>query len=63
MSKRVTRRQLGALIGAATALKGQAPQPEADDLTMQREALKKNHDALLNFKIPIETEPAFIFKA
>jgi hypothetical protein len=67
MSKRVTRRQLAALIGAttgaATALQAQAPQPEADDLTVQREALQKNHDALLNFKIPIETEPAFIFKA
>jgi hypothetical protein len=66
MSKRVTRRQLAALIGAtgaATALQAQAPQPEADHLTVQREALQKNHDALLNFKIPIETEPAFIFKA
>ena len=63
MSNRVTRRQLAALIGTATALQGQASQPEADDLTAQREALQKNHDALLNFKIPIETEPAFIFKA
>lgn len=66
MSKRVTRRELAAALGAAAGMLGDAEaqetRPESDEAVAQR-GLKRSHDALQAFKLPVETEPAFVFKA
>jgi hypothetical protein len=50
---KVTRRELVALIAAATAVAQETPE----------EQQKRNTDALDQFELKQETEPAFAFKA
>ena len=59
----LTRRQLAASLLAAVPVAAQtAADPPKDDLTIQRENVKRNMALLDGFKIPIATEPSLIFK-
>ena len=64
---KLTRRQWAALAALAPAAKtaaAQAPslQPPSDDAAAARENLKRNADALRKIAVPMDTEPAFLFK-
>ncbi|MBI3682910.1 MAG: hypothetical protein HY235_21260 [Acidobacteria bacterium] len=61
MTARVTRRRLAALAAGATAI-APAQTPVEDDLTIQRENLRRNREQLAKTQLPMATEPAFIFK-
>jgi hypothetical protein len=65
MSLKLSRRQMAVGIAAAVPLLSQNPAtpPQADDVTIAREISKKNRDLIANFKVPVATEPSFIFKA
>ena len=60
----MTRRQLAAALAAipAVAAAQTAQAPVKDDLTIQRENVKRNIDLLDGFKVPIATEPSIVFK-
>jgi hypothetical protein len=58
--KKLTRRQLAALVTAAGAA-AQTP-PPVDDLQAARERQKANSDLLAQQPLPMATEPAFQFK-
>lgn len=66
MAADVTRRQLAALAGLSLGPAGQAlaqaPQQTEDDLTIQRENLKRNRELLAKVNVPIALEPAVTFK-
>jgi len=66
MAADVTRRQLAALAGLSLSPAGQAlaqaPQQTEDDLTIQRENLKRNRELLAKVNVPIALEPAVTFK-
>lgn len=62
---KVTRRQLASALVAAGAASAQAPtqsEPAADDLSIQRDSVRKNAEALRDFKIEETLEPSFVFK-
>jgi len=61
----MTRRQLAAALAAipAAAAAQTTQAPAKDDLTIQRENVKRNLTLLDNFKVPITTEPSLVFKA
>ena len=64
MSIKLTRRQLGAAIAAALpAAAQQTPAPPRDDLTIQKENIARNLEAMRKVAIPVATEPSFTFKA
>lgn len=67
MAAKVTRRQLAILGGlplvSAPGVDAQATPPADDDLSIQRENFRRNREQLAKVKLPIETEPAFTFKA
>ena len=54
----MTRRQLAAALAAIpAAAAAQTAQTPKDDLTIQRENVKRNIDLLDGFKVPIAIEP------
>lgn len=59
------RRELAwVLLGGAAGATGAAAQTTAEqDLAAARERVKANSAELAKFKIPMATEPAFVFKA
>ena len=63
MSAKVTRRTLAATLLAPVAL-AQAPAPEtpASLLTTAKEASRRTAEALTKFAVPMDTEPALVFK-
>jgi len=62
---KLTRRQMAALALAPAALAQTPPQPAtaSDELKAAQARMKANSDALSRMQVPIETEPAFQFKA
>lgn len=61
---RLTRRQLAAAALAPAALaQTSAPATASDELNAAQRRLKANSEALSKIQVPIETEPAFQFKA
>jgi hypothetical protein len=62
---RVTRRQMAAALVAGTAAAQTTPQPAApaDELQAARQRMKSSTESLAKVRVPIETEPAFQFKA
>ncbi|MGH9631345.1 MAG: hypothetical protein ACRD7E_23830 [Bryobacteraceae bacterium] len=67
MSANITRRQLAGLASAAPLLGQQssADKPDvknADLLASARKQVEENHQRLVNYDIPIATEPGFLFK-
>jgi hypothetical protein len=65
---KLTRRKLATVLVSATALAAQQPQPApapapTDDLKAARDRLQSNAAALAATPIPMDTEPAFQFKA
>ncbi len=59
----VTRRSLIAGAVAAPAIAQAAPATPEAELEAARESLRRNAEALAKVKVPVETEPAFLFKA
>jgi hypothetical protein len=62
---KVTRRQLAATL-AATAVRPQTPclaATPAEELEAARERIRRNAAKLAQVKLPMDTEPAFQFKA
>jgi len=62
---KLTRRQLAVAALAPAALAQTTPQPAtaSDELKAAQARMKANSDALSRMQVPIETEPAFQFKA
>jgi hypothetical protein len=66
---KITRRKLAGALVAPVALAAQAPAPPPiprtpeEELAAVREQNRRNAQALDSFKLPMETEPAFQFKA
>lgn len=62
---KVTRRELVAALAPAAALAQTAAKPSsaADELKDARARLKANGDTLGKLAVPMETEPAFQFRA
>jgi hypothetical protein len=58
----VTRRDLGLTLAAAIPLAAQQTAPPADLIADAREQWKKNAEQLRKVKVPIATEPSFIFR-
>jgi hypothetical protein len=69
MAAKISRRQLATVASAslaASSLAAAQAQPAAqseDDLAVQRESLRRNREQLAKVKLPMDTEPAFQFKA
>jgi hypothetical protein len=66
MAVKVTRRHLAAFAAAPLAqvpLPAQAQASAEDDLTIQRENLKRWREQLSKSKLAIAVEPAVVFKA
>jgi len=64
MAAKLTRRKLA--LAAVPLLSSSAPAqtpPVEDDLTIQRQNLQRWRDQMSKVKLPIATEPAFVFKA
>lgn len=63
MADKLTRRTLAATFLAPAAL-AQTPPPAtpAASLAAAKEASRRNADSLSNFRVPMDTEPAFVFK-
>lgn len=58
----MTRRELALALAAAPAL-AQQPAPSAAEIeTAAREQVTRTRDQLRNFKVPIATEPSFVFR-
>lgn len=62
---KVTRRELAAILAPAAAAAAQTASPSGplDELKAAQARLKANTDALGRQQIPMDTEPAFQFKA
>ena len=65
---KMTRRKLGAAVIAPAVLLAQAPTPPLpatpeEELAAAREQNRRNAEALDKFRVPMPTEPAFLFKA
>ena len=65
---KITRRRLAAAALGQTALLAQAPQPPLpatmeQELAAVREQNQRNAEALAKVKLPMQAEPAFVFKA
>ena len=60
---KLTRRALVANVLAAPAIAQTPPATAEDELQSARESLRRNVEALAKVKVPVETEPAFQFKA
>jgi hypothetical protein len=68
MSRKLTRRDLAAAALAAPAALAQAPPAPAKDSPAQllaeaREQRRRTQETLAKYKLPMSTEPAFVFKA
>jgi hypothetical protein len=68
VSKKMTRRDLAAVLGSVAGIASARPQAPAasvpEDLNAAaKEQLRKNSEALSKFDLPMSTEPAFLFKA
>jgi hypothetical protein len=62
---KLTRRKLALTLATAAAVPAQTP-PQlapADEMTVKRDLLRANAQAVQNVKVPMATEPAFRFKA
>lgn len=57
-----TRRQLAAALAAAFPVAAQTSEETKDDLTIQRENVKRNIGILDSFRVPMATEPSTVFK-
>lgn len=57
---KLSRRELAALAAAASAHAAQQPE---DEIKAARESGRRTGEALAKVKVPVETEPAFLFKA
>ena len=61
---KLTRRKQATVLVSATAMAAQQPTPAPDDnLKAARDRLQANARALATTTIPMDTEPAFQFKA
>jgi hypothetical protein len=65
---KMTRRRLGAAVLAPAAMLAQAPAPPIPATPEQERAAvkeqnRRNAETLDKFKLPMSTEPAFLFKA
>ncbi len=67
MNKKMTRRDLAAVVGSLSAIaaaRAQEPAGKPEDLNAAaQEQLRKNSETLSKFDLPMSTEPAFLFKA
>lgn len=63
MAAKLTRRHLASLAVLAQAPVAPAQAPADDDITIQRENIKRWREQLAQAKLPIATEPAVVFKA
>lgn len=68
MSKKITRRDLTAMLGSVAGIasvRAQSPPPsQPEDLNAAaKDQLRKNSATLSEFDLPMSTEPAFHFKA
>lgn len=59
---KLTRRKLAAAL-LAPAAAAQTPAPSADPVQAARDRIKANGEILAKIEIPMDTEPAFQFKA
>ncbi|MFB3829464.1 MAG: hypothetical protein ACE15B_22025 [Bryobacteraceae bacterium] len=57
---KLSRRELAALAAAASARAAERPE---DELKAARESGRRTGETLAKVQIPVETEPAFLFKA
>jgi hypothetical protein len=60
---KVTRRSLVTNVLAVPAIAQTAPATAQDELQAARENVRRNAEALAKVNVPVETEPAFLFKA
>lgn len=60
---KLTRRELVAALAPAAALAQTPAASPADELTAARARVKSNSEALAKLAVPMETEPAFQFRA
>ncbi len=60
---KLTRRELALGITAMAAVPAGAQTPPSDPNAAARDAIRKNSQALAKVELPIDTEPAFQFKA
>jgi len=59
----LSRRELGAALAFATPALAQQPVAPAEDVdTGARQQLQRNRDQLRKIKVPISTEPSFVFR-
>jgi hypothetical protein len=58
----VTRRDLGLTLAAAIPLAAQQTAPAADLIVEAREDWKKSGEQLRKVKVPLSTEPSFVFR-
>jgi len=65
MALKYTRRQIAVGLAVAAPALAQTPatQPAVDDTAAAKALIKKNLDLISNVKVPVATEPSFIFKA
>lgn len=60
---KLTRRELAGALAGPAALMAQAPQASPDDvLEKAREEQRRDSAAIAKLRVPIETEPAFVFR-
>lgn len=64
MAAKISRRSLAALpaVALASSAPSEAQQPAEDDMTIQRENLKKWREQIAKVKLPIAVEPVVTFK-
>lgn len=60
---KITRRGMVATALATKALAQNAPAGPPEELKAARDSLRRNSEAMAKTKLPMETEPAFQFKA
>lgn len=65
--EKLTRRQLAGLLGAPALARPQEKAGPAEDeqqlLAAARDRMRRNAEALAKVRVPVETEPAFQFRA
>jgi hypothetical protein len=59
----LSRRELGAALAFATPALAQQPATPAEDVdTAARQRLQRSRDQLRKIKVPMSTEPSFVFR-
>jgi hypothetical protein len=58
----MTRRQLAAAVLASAPIQAQPPASPADEVTAARQQRQQSADQLRKTKVPMATEPSFVFR-